>query len=61
MTTIEHNRSLLQGEHWQININLRYGVFVCHPDGGGGYSARTGLTLGLSGAVKKIGQRGPIF
>jgi len=23
---VKHNRTLLQGEHWQININLRYGV-----------------------------------
>ncbi len=23
---MKHNRTLLQGEHWQINVNLRYGV-----------------------------------
>ena len=23
---MKHNRTLLQGDHWQININLRYGV-----------------------------------
>ncbi len=23
---MNHNRTLLQGDHWQININLRYGV-----------------------------------
>ncbi len=26
MADIAHNRTLLQGEHWQINIHLRFGV-----------------------------------
>ncbi len=26
MPPMKHNRTLLQGDHWQININLRYGV-----------------------------------